>query len=101
MPKRLFEVQTVSRPFGPMEKIPPDLWRTVARASTQTGAYRAYARYHRWYHPQQGAWSGHVRVRYDGQPCTVDAYTHLIWLYDLEAGTETELAGATQKEHRS
>jgi hypothetical protein len=93
VPKRLFEIQTVSRPFGPAEKIPPALWRTVARASTQTGAYRAYARYYRWYHPQQGAWSGHVRVRYDGQTCVVDQYTHLIYLYDPIRGIETALAG--------
>ena len=84
-----FEIQVVSGAFS--GKIPPHLWRTVGRASTQTGAYRHYARQWAWYHPQQNAWTGHVRIRWNGQPCAVDHVTHEISLYDPETGRQSQI----------
>ena len=84
--KRPYEIQVVSSAFS--GRIPTHLWKTVGRASTQTGAYRRYAREWRWYHPQQNAWSGHVRILWNGQTCAINPVTHEIWLFDLETGVE-------------
>lgn len=90
MPRQYpYEIQVVSSAFS--GRIPEHLWRTVGRASTQTGAYRRYAKEWAWYHPQQNAWSGHVRIRWNGQPCAVDRFTREIWLYDPETGRESAI----------
>ena len=84
-----YEIQVVSRAFS--GKIPPHLWKTVGRASTQQGAYRRYAKEYRWYNPDQNSWSGHVRVLYKGQPCYIDRFTHEFRLYDPETGYESDI----------
>ena len=66
----MFEIQAVDTAFA--SRIPEHLWHTVGRAKTPRGAYRHYAREWGYRHPQQNAWSGHVRILLDGRPVTVE-----------------------------
>ncbi len=65
MARRPFEVQTIGSAFA--GKIPEPLWRTVSRHETGTAAYKAAQKWRKWYTPQPGSWSGHVRVLRDGK----------------------------------
>ncbi len=80
MARDSYEVQTVSSAFA--GRIPEHLWETVGRATTPRGAYRHYKREWMWYHPQQNAWSGHVRILRNGRQVIIDTYT--LEMYDVD-----------------
>lgn len=63
MPKPI-EVQICHRAFA--NKVPTDMWRAYGHAGTPKGAMRHYRRAYRETHPQQNAWSGHVRMLVHG-----------------------------------
>lgn len=60
MEKRVYRVEYLSRPYA--GGIPWDDAGIAYRGTSERRALREYNRLYRWYHPQQNAWSGHVRI---------------------------------------
>ena len=79
-------VECLSSAYG--GRIPWDRAQVAQESANQHTIIREYNRLNRWYHPQQNAWSGHVRiVGNDG------------WVYTVEGGYDGERARLVRYVH--
>lgn len=65
-----FEIQAVSRAFS--GRVPEHLWKTVGRTNHVVTASRTASKWRRYYTPQPGSWSGHVRVLRNGKHVVIE-----------------------------